>query len=416
MGLVKNIFKGDPVIWIIYGALCLLSIVEVFSATSTLTYNVSSHWAPISRHLIFVFAGFVCAVVTHRIPYTRFRLLGSALLPLALLMLTYITLTGFLVNGAARSINILGFEFQPSEFGKMSVIILTSVLLAGHSFSDFKSRKTFGYIMLVTVPVCLLIFRENFSTAAMLFVVVYLMMFVGRIPMKQFMTLTVSIAVMAVLFVTLLFVVPDKEDGLLHRFGTWKTRVVDFVTPIDCTPDEYDYEDNRQVAHANIAIASSNLVGCMPGNSVQRDFLSQAYSDFIYAIIIEELGLIGGAIVAGLYLYLFVRVGRIARNCNGVFGTYLVMGISILMVMQALINMGVNVGLFPVTGQPLPLVSRGGTSFVINSIYIGMILSVSRETMQNISGEGNSEENIVGQYEAVKEESSVEKDKEDDNE
>lgn len=381
MGLVKNIFKGDPVIWIIYGALCLLSIVEVFSATSTLTYNVSSHWAPISRHIIFVFVGFFFAVVTHRVPYNRFRLVGSALFPIALLMLAYITLTGYLVNGAARSINILGFEFQPSEFGKMSVIILTSVLLEGHSYSNFKSKWTFYFILGISLVVCGLILRENFSTAAMLFAVVYLMMFVGRIPMKQFMPFTVSMIAVVVLFVTLLFVVPEKNDGIFHRFGTWKTRVVDFITPIDCTPDEYDYEENRQVAHANIAIASSNIIGCMPGNSIQRDFLSQAYSDFIYAIIIEELGLIGGALVAGLYIFLFVRVGKIARMCNGVFGTYLVMGISILMVMQALINMGVNVGLFPVTGQPLPLVSRGGTSFVINSIYIGMILSVSREAI-----------------------------------
>lgn len=387
MGLVKNIFKGDPVIWIIYSALCILSIVEVFSATSTLTYNVSTHWAPISRHLIFVFGGFALAVLVHMIPYNKFRLLGSFLFPLSILMLAYITVDGLLVNGAARSLNFFGIDFQPSELGKMSVLILTSMLLAGHRYSNFQSKKTFWFILGTSGFVCGLILRENLSTSAMLFMTVCLMMFVGRIPMKQYLTFVVTMFAVAALAVSLLFIVPESNSGPFHRFSTWKTRIVDFVTPLDCTPDEYERnDDNMQITHANIAIASSNLIGCMPGNSVQRDFLSQAYSDFIYAIIIEELGLIGGIIVAGLYLYLFIRVGKIVKTCNSLFGAYLVMGISILIVLQALINMGVNVGLFPVTGQPLPLVSRGGTSFVINSIYIGMILSISREAR----GEGFS--------------------------
>lgn len=393
MGLVGKIFKGDPVIWIIYAALCLISVVEVFSATSSLTYNVSTHWAPISHHLKFVFGGFVLALVVHLVPYNKFRSLGKILFPLSVFMLIYITVDGLLVNGAARTFSFFGIDFQPLELGKMSVIILTSMLLAGHSMSNFQSKQTFIYILVVTVPVCGLIFRENLSTSGILFITVCIMMYVGRIPNGQFFKFMSAIIASAVLALTLLFVLPDSDSGLLHRLGTWKTRIVDFVTPVGGDPSTYNYADNQQVASANIAIASSNFFGCMPGNSVQRDFLPQAYSDFIYAIIIEELGLFGGILVAGLYLFLFIRVGRIVKTCNSVFGAYLVMGISIIIVLQALVNMGVNVGLFPVTGQPLPLISRGGTSFVINSIYIGMILSVSRETgITSYSVEGSSDE------------------------
>lgn len=380
MGLVGKIFKGDPVIWIIYAALCLISVVEVFSATSSLTYKVSTHWAPISHHLKFVFGGFILALLVHLVPYNKFRTVGKFLFPISVFMLIYITVDGLLVNGAARTFSFFGIDFQPLELGKMSVIILTSMLLAGHSMSNFQSKQTFIYILVVTVPVCGLIFRENLSTAGILFITVCMMMFVGRIPNSQFFKFMAAIIASVVLAVTLLFVLPDSDSGLLHRLGTWKTRIVDFVTPVGGDPGSYNYGDNQQVASANIAIASSNFFGCMPGNSVQRDFLPQAYSDFIYAIIIEELGLFGGILVAGLYIFLFIRVGRIVKTCNSVFGAYLVMGISIIIVLQALVNMGVNVGLFPVTGQPLPLISRGGTSFVINSIYIGMILSVSRET------------------------------------
>lgn len=380
MGLVGRIFKGDPVIWIIYAALCLISVVEVFSATSSLTYNVSTHWAPISHHLRFVFIGFILTLFVHFIPYNKFRALGAFLFPASIFMLLYITFEGYLVNGAARTFSFFGIDFQPLELGKMSVIILNSILLAGHSMSNFQSKKTFWYVLFITSAVCLGIFRENLSTAGILFMTSCIMMYIGRIPNGQYFKFMFFIIALVIAGLTLLFVLPDSDSGLLHRLGTWKTRIVDFVTPVGGDPGSYNYADNQQVASANIAIASSNFFGCMPGNSVQRDFLPQAYSDFIYAIIIEELGLFGGIIVAGLYIFLFIRVGRIVKTCNSVFGAYLVMGISIIMVLQALVNMSVNVGLLPVTGQPLPLISRGGTSFLINSIYIGMILSVSRAT------------------------------------
>ena len=172
--------------------------------------------------------------------------------------------------------------------------------------------------------------------------------------------------------------VKTKNGGMLHRFDTWKSRIDKFSDHEEIPPEKVDLDKDAQTAHANIAIASSNVIGKGPGNSVERDFLSQAFSDFIYAIIIEELGIEGAAFVAMLYIILLFRTGRIASRCENNFPAFLAMGLALLLVTQALFNMCVAVGLVPVTGQPLPLISKGGTSTIINCIYLGAILSVSR--------------------------------------
>ena len=208
------------------------------------------------------------------------------------------------------------------------------------------------------------------------------MMIVGRIPWRQLLKLTGVVALVLTVFVGIIMALPAKEwkdVPMMHRVETWQNRITGFFDGQETVPAaKYDIDKNAQVAHANIAIASSNIIGKLPGNSVQRDFLSQAFSDFIFAIIIEELGLVGGAAVAVLYIWLLMRAGKIARKCDKSFPAFLVMGIALLLVSQALLNMMVAVGLFPVTGQPLPLISKGGTSTLINCAYIGMILSVSR--------------------------------------
>jgi len=172
---------------------------------------------------------------------------------------------------------------------------------------------------------------------------------------------------------------------MLHRFDTWKSRIMKFTSGKDIAPKDYDLDKDAQVAHANIAIVKSNVIGRGPGNSEERDFLSQAFSDFIYAIIIEEMGLEGAAFVAILYVIIFWRAGRIARSCANTFPAYLAMGIGLLLVIQAMFNMMVAVGLAPVTGQPLPLISKGGTSTIINCIYIGMLLSISKSAKKRES-------------------------------
>ena len=361
MDLLKNIFKGDKVIWIIFLCLCLISIIEVFSAASTLTYKSGDHWGPITQHSVILMVGAVVVVILHNIPYKWFQVFPVFLYPISLVLLAFVTLMGIItgdrVNGAARWMTFMGLQFQPSELAKMAVIIAVSFILSKKQDEYGANPKAFKYIMILTGLVFLLIAPENLSTAMLLFGVVCMMMFIGRVSSKK------------------LFGTPG-----LHRFETWQNRVSGFFENKEVPAAKFDIDKDAQIAHARIAIATSNVVGKGPGNSIQRDFLSQAFSDFIFAIVIEEMGLIGGIFVVFLYLCLLMRAGRIAQKCERTFPAFLVMGIALLLVSQAILNMMVAVGLFPVTGQPLPLVSKGGTSTLINCAYIGMILSVSRYT------------------------------------
>lgn len=383
MDLLKSIFKGDKVIWIIFLFLCLISIVEVFSAASTLTYKSGDHWAPITQHAIILMVGVVVVVLMHNIPYKWFQAFPVFLLPISMGLLAFVTLMGVItgdrVNGAARWMSVMGLQFQPSELAKMAVVIAVSFILSKKQDEDGANPKAFKYIMIITGLTCALIAPENLSTAMLLFGVVFLMMFIGRVSAKKLLLLIGSLGMAVVLAVVLLMAIPeDSNIPFLHRFDTWKSRITNFTNKEEVPAAKFNIDKDAQVAHARIAIASSNAIGKGPGNSVQRDFLSQAFSDFIFAIIIEELGLIGGAFVACLYIWLLVRAGRIAQKCERTFPAFLVMGIALMLVSQAILNMMVAVGLFPVTGQPLPLISKGGTSTLINCAYIGMILSVSR--------------------------------------
>ena len=336
MDLLKSIFKGDKVIWIIFLFLCLISITEVFSAASTLTYKSGDHWGPITQHSIILMVGAVIVVLMHNIPYKWFQVFPVFLLPASAILLVLVMMMER-INGAARWMTFMGIQFQPSEIAKMAVIIVTAFILSKGQDEDGANPKAFKRIMIITGIICLLIAPENLSTAALLFGVVFLMMFIGRVSEK-------------------------------------------FTSDKEVPAAKFDIDKDAQIAHARIAVATSNVVGKGPGNSVQRDFLSQAFSDFIFAIIIEELGLVGGVVVVFLYICLLIRVGRIAKKCDRTFPAFLIIGIALLLVSQAVFNMMVAVGLAPVTGQPLPLISKGGTSTLINCAYIGMILSVSRYT------------------------------------
>ena len=349
MDLLKSIFKGDKVIWIIFLFLCLISITEVFSAASTLTYKSGDHWGPITQHSIILMVGAVIVVLMHNIPYKWFQVFPVFLLPASAILLVLVMMMER-INGAARWMTFMGIQFQPSEIAKMAVIIVTAFILSKGQDEDGANPKAFKRIMIITGIICLLIAPENLSTAALLFGVVFLMMFIGRVSAKKLLILIGGLASVGVIAVAFL---------LMTKF---------------------DIDKDAQIAHARIAVATSNVVGKGPGNSVQRDFLSQAFSDFIFAIIIEELGLVGGVVVVFLYICLLIRVGRIAKKCDRTFPAFLIIGIALLLVSQAVFNMMVAVGLAPVTGQPLPLISKGGTSTLINCAYIGMILSVSRYT------------------------------------
>ena len=380
MSLASKLFKGDRVIWIIFMFLCLISAVEVFSATSTLAYQNVNHWAPIGRHASFLVGGFLAVVLLHNIPCHLFRA-GIILFPVSLVMLIVTPFIGISANDAHRWLSIFGIQLQPSEFAKLSLLILIAFLLSKRG--RITDDQIFKWILLCTLVACGLILPENFSTAFMLFGVSFLMMFIGQLPIKKLLKLAGSLLALLVLFLAVLKFTPKTfvQSYMPGRLATWQARLERFGD------DSANYnaagtyivtDENYQVTHAKIAIARGGLFGQMPGHGQQRDFLPQAYSDFIYAIILEELGFAGGVFVLLLYIMLLVRVGMIARRCEKPFSKFLVLGCGLLIVVQALANMAVAVSLIPVTGQPMPLVSRGGTSTVISCVYFGIILSISR--------------------------------------
>ena len=379
MDLLKNFFKGDKAIWIIYLFLCLISIVEVFSASSTLTYKSGDHWGPITNHLILLMIGTIAVWIVHNIPCRWFKTF-IVLLPISWVLLATVFILGSFTNGARRWIDLGFIQFQPSEVAKMGAIITVAFILSRMQEEDGANKKAFKYICIITVITCGMIVTENLSTAVLLAASIFLLMFVGRVPFKQLgMLAGIGMACILIGVATIKYVPGEAWDKIgLHRMVTWQNRLNNHFDETEIPAAKFDINNDAQIAHANIAIASSNIVGKGPGNSVQRDFLSQAFSDFIYAIIIEELGLVGGAFVAALYILLLMRIGKIARNCDKSYYVFLITGIGILLVMQATFNMLVAVGIMPVTGQPLPLISKGGTATLINSVYNGIILSISR--------------------------------------
>jgi len=376
---------GDRVIWVVFFFLCVISLVEVFSAASTLIYRSGNFWGPLIKQATFLAAGTAVVVIVHRIPCRMFKALPIILWPVSLVLLAITLGTSERSNDAARWFDLGLFSFQPSELAKGTVIITVALILSRMQGPDGADKQAFKWIMWVAGPVCILILPENLSTAALLFGVVVLMMFIGRVSLVQIGKMIGVLALLGLLFIGIAVLVP-KDSSLakvpvFHRVETWKERFTEHTVHVE-NPDSFNIDDDAQKAHAHIAIASSKGIGKMPGNSVERDFLSQAFSDFIFAIIIEEMGIWGAVIVVMLYVVLLFRAGRISSRCERNFPPFLAMGLTLLMVSQAVLNMLVAVGLFPITGQPLPLISRGGTSTLFNCAYIGMILSVSRYARQ----------------------------------
>ena len=404
--LKLNVIKGDKGIWMIYFLLCMISLVAIYSAGSSLTFKSGDHWQPVVDQAGFLLAGFLVITAVIRIPCKYFQLLPIVFLPIVAAMLLYVLLFQKGTNEAARWID-LGVKFQPSELAKSFLILAVAVVLA-KTQKEEKVRtkkgtryvvratkgghaKAFEMIGLMTCVICGLIAPENFSTAAMLFVVIVIMMFVGNVPIDLMFKGLAGILVGAIIGLVVLLTLPDSafEGSVLKRARTWKHRIEKKLSP-SATDEKvetstYEIDKNRQMYTSHIAIANSNVIGMGVGNSIERDFLPHAESDFIFSIIVEETGVFGALIVIMLYISLLVRVGRIAQKCDRFFPAFLVIGLGVMMVLQALVNMAVAVGWAPVTGQTLPLISRGGTSIVITSFNIGMILSVSRYA-EEVSG------------------------------
>lgn len=407
---VSGIFKGDKVIWMVFFFLCIISAIEVFSAISTLTFKTGNYIGPMVRHIGLLLLGIFFMIITVNIPCRYFKLATPFLIIGCFFALICADFFGQSVNGAGRWLSILGIKFQPSEIAKGTMVLATAQILSAMQTDRGADRHACWYIAIIWAFLVPLIFFENLSTAVLLSVTVFLMMIIGHVPARQLLRIVALVAAVVVICVTAIFAIGDDNDtdsgnktytetvaksgkvvetnqrhGLLHRMDTWKARIKKFGDHKYIPPEKVDLDKDRQTAFANIAIASSNFIGKGPGNSEERDFLPQAFSDYIYAIIIEETGLFGAFFVAMLYITLLYRVGIIANRCENNFPAFLVMGLGLMIVIQALFNMCVAVGLAPVTGQPLPLISRGGTSTVINCVYIGMILSVSRTAKKNSS-------------------------------
>lgn len=416
---LSNIFKGDKVIWIIFFMLCIISIVEVYSASSSLGYKSGNYWWAALYHSMLLGVGLAAMVCVLNVKCKYFKIVTPLLVPMSFLLLMLVFVVGTKENDAARWLKLFGIiPIQPSEIAKGAMILATAQILSAMQTDDGASPKALKYILITAAFLILPIAPENLSTAALLFGVVVLMMIIGRVPMQQLGKMFSMLVIFGVIVVTMVMTIGRtaeergevaggevkktelhvtdningteeavKEDKgtfyfITHRFDTWKGRIVKHFNHEKVEAKDFDLDKDGQVGHANIAIVSSNIYGRGPGNSVERDFLSQAFSDFIYAIIIEELGIFGAAAVALLYIILLFRTGMIANKCKNPFPAYLAMGLALLMVSQALFNMCVAVGLAPVTGQPLPLISKGGTSSIINCIYIGVILSISRTAMR----------------------------------
>lgn len=393
--LSTNFFKGDKGVWMIYFFLCMISLVEIYSASSNLTFKSGNHWSPMISQAGFLIAGFIIILVVHRIPCKYFKILPLFLLPLAVVLLVCTRIVGGDVNNAQRWMSFGSISFQPSEIAKTALILTLAMILSKTQCEVRKNTKNgprtivratkggyshpFWLCVSMIVLVCGLICTENFSTAALLFLVAVTMMFIGHIPYDlMFKGLGVVFALGAIIVITMVSLSDEQLGALSKRAPTWKARIVNKFTHEEHEDAPSLSDIQKQETSALISISSSDIIGRGPGNSEGRDFLYRAESDFIYAIIIEEMGLFGGLFVLGLYLALLIRVGRISQRCDKFFPAFVVMGLGMMIVIQALVNMGVAVGLLPVTGQTLPLISKGGTSILMVSFNLGIILSISR--------------------------------------
>ncbi|MCB9014177.1 MAG: FtsW/RodA/SpoVE family cell cycle protein [Lentimicrobiaceae bacterium] len=385
MKAILNNIKGDKTIWIVVFILSIFSILAVYSSTGTLAYKYQSGNTEyyFIKHTGILLLGFGLMFLAHKIPYKYYARISQLGIYISVPLLAYTLLFGTNLNEASRwyTLPLINITFQPSDFAKLALIIFVARLLAKKQDDVEDFRKGFISIMIPVVIITLLILPANFSTAALIFTTCLVLMFVGRVKFKYLLIL-VGVGVVSFILLIALAINTPKLNG---RIGTWQTRIESYTSG--------DSDANYQVEQAKIAIATGGLLGKMPGNSTQKNFLPHPYSDFIYAIIIEEYGIIGGIIVVLLYLVLLFRAIKIVIKSPRNFAAFLTFGVAFSLVFQGMVNMMVAVNLLPVTGQTLPLISMGGTSIWFTSIAIGIILSVSREIEESENAEKEAKEN-----------------------
>lgn len=371
-----NNLKGDKVIWAFIALLALISFMPVYSASSNLAYGANGSGNTVSfliKHFAHVGIGFLIVYMVHKVPYHYFKAISWFAMPVVALLLMYTLFQGKTIGGANASrwiqIPFIGIGFQTSTLASMVLLIYVARYLAKKREVEDSFKKSVLELWLPVFFILMLILPANFSTAALIFAMVSMLVFVGKYPLK-YLGIIIGAGIISLTFFIL--VAKAFPGAFPNRVDTWISRIENF------TGDKPD-EDNYQIEKAKIAIATGGFYGLGPGKSVQKNFLPQSSSDFIYAIIVEENGLIGAVVIMFLYIMLFIRFLIASHKANTLFGKLLVVGLGFPIVFQALINMAVAVELLPVTGQTLPLISSGGSSIWMTCVSLGIILSVTKK-------------------------------------
>ena len=373
--LVNNL-KGDRVIWTFVALLALFSFMPVFSASSNLAYIGQGTGNTISyllKHLAHIFIGLIIIYWVHKVPFHYYRGLSIFALPVVWLLLAYTLIKGTVIAGANASrwiqVPFVGISFQTSTLATLVLLIFVARYLSKKREEEITFQASLLELWLPVFITLAFILPANFSTTALIFSMVLMLTFVGKYPLK-YIGFIIGLGILSLAFFVL--VAKAFPDAFKNRVNTWESRIENFISD---KPGEDDY----QIEKAKIAIASGGVYGLGPGKSVQKHFLPQSSSDFIYAIIVEEWGLIGGFGILILYLLLFFRFVIAAHKANSLFGKLLVVGLGFPMIFQAMINMAVAVELLPVTGQTLPLISSGGSSIWMSCIALGIIINVTKK-------------------------------------
>ena len=383
---LSNLFVGDKGIWIVTFALMLISIIVVFSAVSQEAFRAENSgqnfFGQILKHLILVVCALGIIVLGSHVPSSYYLRSSTIAFVFSLILLMLVPFIGIEINGGKRWLKIFFLTFQPSELTRLTLINFTASLLRG-SDDTHSSLRVFWTIIIATGITCLLIFMENISTAVFLALIVYLMMWVGGAHRKSMRWLTIGAASVVALVVLVVMVAPKGSVIDIGRTSTGYSRLTGFFEKIGKPINEETYDDimgsDYQVVAAQKAIANSNVIGKGPGQSELRQFLPQAFSDYVYNVVVEEYGLIGSAGLLILYLVFFFRCGMLASRSRSMYRTLVLMGVGILVTTQAMMNMAVAANLLPVTGQTLPFISKGGSSYIITAIYFAIVQSIAHD-------------------------------------
>ncbi len=374
-----NILKGDKVLWVIIILLSIFSFLPIYSASSNLVYVIGkgTPWGHLIKHFLILSIGFILIYSMHKIPYNYFKGISILLLPITFLLLVYTFSIGTTIDGTIASrwiqIPIIGLSFQTSSLAFIVLMIYSAYYLAKIHDKNKSFKSTIVPFWLPILAIISLIIPSNLSTAGLIFVSVILLSFIGGYPIKYLFSIFLIAFLLISVFIFSAKAFPDK---IPNRIDTWISRIENFN-------DKKDLKGNYQIERAKIAIASGEVFGLGAGKSRMKNFLPQSSSDFIYAIIVEEFGLIGGIVIIIFYLLILYRITVISFKAKTIFSKLLVIGLGLPIIIQAFINIGVALQVFPVTGQTLPLISSGGTSAWMTCISIGIILSVSINNYNN---------------------------------